>query len=643
MCKVMPHTYDVWPVPQGELCEMHCTSSHTYFCVWSPQARQARVSLYEAGEGGRPIAVLPLEKKADGTFRTSVGQDLRGRFYTFRVQYDNGRWSRESPGIFAKAVGVNGQRAQVLDLRQTDPEGWERDVRPAFVNIADAVLYELHLRDFSMDAMSGIRHRGKYLALTERGTKHSKTGETTGLDHLVELGVTHVQLLPCSDFCSIDERNAQSTYNWGYDPQHFAVPEGSYSTDPYTPAARIREFKRMVMALHQAGIRVVMDVVFNHVGDMDSSNLQRLVPGYFFRTDEDGRPSNGSGCGNETASERQMMRKLMIESVLHWVKEYHVDGFRFDLMGLHDVDAMNAIRKAVNVVDPTILIYGEGWTAAKCAYDEARLALKTNMRSMPGVAAFGDELRDALRGPWADDGQGGFLMGMPGQEESVKYGLAGACTHQEVDMNRVNYSDVPWANVPTQMISYVSCHDDLCLADRVRRWSRSLAVVEEERRAGCSNDEACAIQKLGFAAVMASRGVPFFWCGDEVMRNRKGVRNCYRSPDAVNCIHWALKRQHKDVFLYLKELIALRKRFRWQYEEVLFLPVKQTNVVAALYGNRVLIVLNSNRQRVQVDVPAGEWNVVSQSNGKATVYKGCVNVPEQCAVIAVPELVRKGE
>ena len=632
-----------WPVPVGSICEMAYVPAATRFCVWGPMAEEAEVSIYEQGEGGVPTAVHPLVRAMDGTWSTQVTGDLQGKFYTFRLKY-NGKWLDESPGIFAKAVGVNGRRAAVIDLNTTDPEGWEDDRRPELKSFADVVLYEMHHRDYSIDPESGITHKGKYLALTERGTKNSD-GAATGIDNLIELGVNHVHLLPSYDYASVDEsKPAVPQYNWGYDPLNYNVPEGSYATDAADPAVRIREFKQMVQALHKAGIRVVLDVVYNHVFDVAGSNFERTAPGYFFRHRADGSLADGSGCGNETASDMPMMRKYMIESVLYWINEYHIDGFRFDLMGIHDIETMNAIRSAVSGIDPTIFIYGEGWAASSPVLPAEQLAMKANTAGMAGIAAFGDEMRDALRGPWNDDAEGAFLIGKSGHEESIKFGIVGAISHPQVDCTKVNYSTAPWAAQPTQMISYVSCHDDMCLADRIKATLPAKATVEERIR----------LHKLAETAVLTSQGVPFIWTGDEVMRDKKGVHNSYCSPDSINVIPWQQKSLYADTYNYIKEMIALRKHhpaFRLGdadkvKEHLEFLPVKQECVVAYRLKDHaggdewgeIYVVLNSNRKTVKVEVPKGNYTVVCRDGkvneaGLGTVKGTRVSVPAQSAMI----------
>lgn len=547
------------------------------------------------------------------------------------------------PGIMAKAVGVNGKRAAVIDLRSTDPEGWANDVRPLLKDYADIIVYEMHHRDFSLDSVSGIRNKGKFLALTELGTTTSQ-GEKTGIDHLKELGVTHVHILPSYDYASVDESKPdKAQYNWGYDPQNYNVPDGSYSTDPYKPDVRIKEFKQMVQALHKAGIRVVLDVVYNHTFNTEESNFERTVPGYFYRQTKDGKPANGSGCGNETASDRAMMRKYMVESVLYWINEYHIDGFRFDLMGIHDIETMNEIRAAVDKIDPSIFIYGEGWAASAPQLDQEELAMKANIYKMPRIAAFSDEMRDGLRGGWDDDRKGAFLIGQPGHEMSIKFGLVGAVKHPQVINDSVNYSKEPWALQPTQMISYVSCHDDMCLADRLK------ATMPD-----ATDEERASLHKLAETFVFTSQGVPFIFAGDEMMRDKKGIHNSYNSPDSINTIDWRNKTIHHDVFDYVRELIALRKNhpaFRMgdadkvrQYME--FLPVEGSNLVAFILKDNangdswknIIVAFNSRKEPAKLSIPTGRYTIVCKDgkikqSGMGQVSGNEIIVPARSAMI----------
>lgn len=635
-------SFELYPVRSGSLTEMEYAPEATQFTLWAPTADEVRLMLYEAGEGGHAYETVSMERAEEGTWKTKVEKDLKGKFYTFNVKID-GKWQGDTPGINAKAVGVNGKRAVIIDLRETDPEGWAEDKRPPLASPADIIIYEVHHRDFSVHPSSGIEHKGKFLAMTETGTKNPG-GMATGIDHLKELGVTHVHILPSYDYASVDEtRLDENKYNWGYDPLNYNVPEGSYSTDPYRPEVRIREFKQMVQALHKAGIRVVLDVVYNHTFNTAESNFERTVPGYFYRQKPDGTLADGSACGNETASNRPMMRKYMIESVLYWINEYHIDGFRFDLMGIHDIETMNEIRKAASAVDPTIFIYGEGWAASAPQMPEDSLAMKANTYKMPGIAAFSDEMRDALRGPFNNNEQGAFLAGLPGGEESIKFGIAGAVKHPQINNDSVNYSKAPWAGQPTQMISYVSCHDDMCLVDRLK------ASVP-----GITPEELVRLDKLAQTAVFTSQGVPFIYAGEEVMRDKKGVHNSYQSPDSINAIDWDRKTLNADAFAYYKGLIQLRRNhpaFRLGDAELVrkhleFLPVEGTNLVAYRLKDHaggdtwkdIIVVLNARREVASLSVPEGKYTVVCQNGlvnekGLATIYGPSLKVAPQSAMI----------
>ena len=608
--------------------EADYTPSQTTFKLFAPDdAKSVKLRIYKDGQKGRPERTVKMERTANDTWTATVAGDLMGRFYTF----DTGRG--ECAGVFAKAVGVNGHRAAIVDMDRTDPEGWSDDVRPVVKSPADLVIYEMHHRDYSIDASSGIANGGKFLALTD----------PKAIAHLTELGVNAVHILPSFDYASVDEtRLSTPQYNWGYDPVNYNVPDGSYSTDPYKPETRIREFKQMVQALHKAGIRVILDVVYNHTFNIDGSNFQRTYPDYFYRKTADGKYSDGSGCGNETASERDMMRRFMIESVLYWINEYHIDGFRFDLMGCHDIETMNAIRKAVDEVDPTIFIYGEGWSAGTCALPKEKLGLKANMKAMPGIAAFCDDMRDALRGPFSDDTKGAFLAGKPGEEESIKFGIAGAIAHPQIDMSQVNYSDEPWASQPTQMISYVSCHDDMCLADRLR------ASIP-----GISNDELIRLDMLAQTAVLTSQGVPFILSGEEMLRDKKGVHNSFNSPDSINRLDWNNLKRYPQVMEYYKGLIRLRKShpaFRLGSADLVrrhleFMPTQPGLVAFRLkdYAGRdnwrnIIVILNAGKGQRKVAVPYGNYTIVCHEgkideNGIGTFSGSEATVSAQSALI----------
>ena len=643
-CQSVPGSPDEYPMPEGQWEEMTYAPAGTKFALWAPTAEEVSLKLYAKGQGGEPTQVLAMKEDDGGMWRTEVSGDLNGQFYTFDVKVE-GAWLGDTPGVWAKAVGVNGDRAAILDLDTTDPEGWASDTRPALKSFADIILYEMHHRDFSIDSLSGITNRGKYLALTEEGTTSARGGQKTGIDHLKELGVTHVHILPSFDYSSVDEtRLDQPQYNWGYDPKNYNAPEGSYSTNPYDPATRIREFKQMVMALHRAGIRVVMDVVYNHTAVTDGSNFERTVPGYFYRHKPDGTFADASGCGNETASERTMMRRYMVESVKYWVEEYHVDGFRFDLMGIHDLGTMRAIRQALDEIDPTIYVYGEGWAAGAPQLPTDSLAMKNNIDRLSRIAAFSDEFRDSLRGPFGNDVQGAFLAGLKGHEAGIRFGLAGGVEHPQANLSEARRTPKFWANEPTQFISYVSCHDDMCLADRLKATLPDADVAVRK-----------ALHKLAETAVLTSQGVPFIFAGDEVMRDKQGVHNSYNSPDSINAIRWELKRENRDVFDYVSGLIKMRRAhpaFRLGdaglvREHLEFLPDTEDNVVAfRLKGQPagdawkdITVILNARDRATQVSLPAGTWQVVcrdgriSPDRALGTVQGGPVSVAPRSALI----------
>ena len=617
--------------------EVTYTPQATTFKLFAPsEARRVQLRLYKDGDSQKAMKTVKLQKTGQDLWTATVKGDLKDQFYTF----DMGRG--ECPGVFAKAVGVNGRKGCILDLKDTDPEGWTEDRRPVTKSPADLVIYEMHHRDFSI-ARKDAAHPGKFLALTE----------PWAISHLKELGVNAIHILPSYDYGSVDEtRLADNKYNWGYDPVNYNVPEGSYSTDPYQPEVRIREFKQMVKALHDAGIRVILDVVYNHTYDIEHSNFQRTYPDYFYRKTADGQYSNGSGCGNETASEQPMMRRFMIESVKYWINEYHIDGFRFDLMGVHDIETMNEIRKAVDAIDPTIFIYGEGWSAGACALPNDVLGMKANISKMPGIAAFSDEIRDALRGPFDDDKKGAFLAGLAGNEESLKFGIAGAIAHPQVDMTKVNYSQKPWALEPTQMISYVSCHDDMCLTDRLRA---SIPGITEE--------ELIRLDLLAQTAVFTSQGVPFMLSGEELLRDKKGVHNSFESPDSINHLDWNNLQRYPQVFQYYKGLILLRKHhpaFRLGNADLIrkhleFLPVKrptarridQPEHVMAFrlknYAGRddwrdIIVILNASREAQDLAIPEGNYTVVCRDGlideqGLGTIVGSKLTVSPQSALI----------
>lgn len=612
---------------QNVFNEVNYTPKQTTFKLNAP--KKPTIRLYAVGRGGKAEKKVKMKQTSENVWQATINGDLKGKFYTFDIG------KGETPGVFAKAVGCNGQRGAIIDMKTTNPIGWENDDILVLQNPADLIIYEMHHRDFSIDKSSGLMNKGKFLALTEQ----------KAIKHLKELGINAVHILPSYDFASVNEGNTTDPqYNWGYDPLNYNVPEGSYSNDAELPSRRILEFKQMVQALHKAGIRVILDVVYNHTFDIEGSNFERTFPKAYYRYTADGKPSNGSGCGNETASEKPLMREFMLESMKYWMKEYHIDGFRVDLMGVHDIETMNIIRNELTAFNPNVFIYGEGWSAGKCAYPTEKLAVKANMKQMPGIAAFSDELRDALRGPFNDDKQAAFLGGIAGFEESIKAGIAGMIAHPQVDYSKVNYSKEPWANEPTQMISYVSCHDDMCLVDRIK------ASIPE---AAYDMDELIRLNQLAQTAVFTSQGVPFMLSGEEMLRDKKGVHNSYNSPDEINHLDWNNLKTYPQVFAYYKGLIHLRKAhpaFRLGSAELVrkhleFLPSQDCLVAFRLKNhaggdkwNNIYVVLNGSTNLQTINIPNGKYTIVANNGvvdeaGIGEMEGGEVMIDAQTALI----------
>lgn len=612
---------------QNVFNEVSYSPKQTTFKLNAPKKPTLRI--YEAGKGGKVEKKIKMKQTSENVWETTISGDLKGKFYTF----DIGRG--ETPGVFAKAVGINGKRGAIVDMKTTNPSGWNSDRRLTLKSPADLIIYEMHHRDFSIDASSGLVNKGKFLALTEQ----------KAIKHLKELGVNAVHILPSYDFASIDESNTTTPqYNWGYDPLNYNVPEGSYSFDAEQPTRRILEFKQMVQALHKAGIRVILDVVYNHTFDIEGGNFDRTFPMAYYRYTADGKPSNGSGCGNETASEKPLMRQFILESMKYWATEYHIDGFRVDLMGIHDIETMNLIRKELTAIDPNIFIYGEGWTAGTCAYPTEKLALKAHIKQMPGIAAFSDELRDALRGPFSDDKQAAFLGGIAGFEESIKAGIAGMIAHPQVDYTKVNYTKEAWANEPTQMISYVSCHDDMCLVDRLK------ASIPE---AAYDMEEVIRLNQLAQTAVFTSQGIPFMLSGEEMLRDKKGVHNSFNSSDEINHLDWNNLKKYPQVFAYYKGLIQMRKAhpaFRLGSAELVrkhleFLPTQDCLVAFRLKNhaggdkwNNIYVVLNGSTNLQSVNIPKGKYTIIANNGvineaGIGEMEGGEVMIDAQTALI----------
>jgi pullulanase len=610
--------YADYPVYTGTDLGVYYSPAKTVFKVWAPKASEVKLRLFDAGDGGDPFSVIIMEKGENGTWIATVSRDVKNKYYTFQVSQD-GKWLNQAPDIYTKAVGINGKRGMVVDLASTNPADWKNDKKPVQKSFNDIIIYELHMRDISEDTNSGIKNKGKFLGLAETGTK-SPDGEATGLDHIKELGVTHVHLLPCFDFNSVDEtKPSAGQYNWGYDPLNYNVPEGSYSTNPYDGNVRIKEFKQMVQALHKNGLRVILDVVYNHTSDIAHSNYSQFAPGYFYRHNPDGSYSNATGCGNEVASEMPMVRKFMIESVVYWAKEYHLDGFRFDLMGAHDIETMNELSAALHKIDPTIFIYGEGWTAGSSPMPEDLRAVKKNIARVNEVAAFSDDIRDGLKGGWSDIKEKGFVSGNAALTESVKAGIVASTANPQINYSKVNYSKAPWAAEPFQTITYVSCHDDNTVWDRLK-------ISNPD----ASEADLIKMDKLAAAVVLTSQGVSFLHSGAELLRTKMGIANSYNKPDSINEIDWSRKTKYKAVFEYYKGLVALRKAhpaFRMTSTAMInknlqFLDPGKPGVIIYRVNNNacgdrwknVLVVLNGNSSGAIINLPPGKWTLAADGD-----------------------------
>ena len=601
------------------------TPEKTTFTFWSSVAEKMEVRLYNTYDAAE-FDVITLQEQEGDFWTATIKGDQVGKFYTV-CSYQNGEWGQESPGIFAKAVSVNGQKAAIIDMQTTNPEGWENDQRPAMTDMTDIVVYETHMRDFTISDQSGITNKGKFVAMTETGAK-TTDGLTSGVDHLKELGITHIQILPMYDYGSVDETTlALNKYNWGYDPVNYNVPEGGYSTNPYDPSTRIREAKAMIQALHAAGIRVVMDVVYNHTFSVEGCALGRVVPNYFYRMNEDGTYANGSGCGNETASDKEMMRQFMVESVCYWAREYHIDGFRFDLMGIHDQETMRQIRAALDEIDPTIITYGEGWAAMAPAYPYEQLAMKQWTYTMPRVGAFSDDIRNALIGSPFDHHRG-FASGNTDAREAVRNGL-------------VAYPE--WSGEPMQHVSYITCHDNYCLRDRIE------AAAGEETEA-----TKLRMNKLAQTAVMVSQGMTFFFGGEELFRTKQGIENSYQSPDSINTIPWENKKLYSDLYQYYCEIIKIRRQhkgFRLGTAELVkkHVELPETNNegliiyrIKDLQGidtaASLIVLLNGTAEAIEAEIPQANYTVLAQdaqanANGMGTIEGGKVQVAPYSATI----------
>ncbi|MGL5149037.1 MAG: type I pullulanase [Clostridium sp.] len=635
---------------QGELGCIY-SLEETIFRVWSPLAEKGYIILYK----DEKLLEIPLEKKSHGILESIVKGDLNGVYYNYRIVFkrDNGDLIEKiATDPYVKAVGINGNRGMVIDLSKTNPKGWEYDKKPIINSAVDSIIYEIHIRDFTISNDSGVAEesKGKYNGLSIRGTAVPNKNIKTCLDHLIELGVNTIHILPSFDFSSIDESKPNTTYNWGYDPQNYNVPEGSYSGNPYEGKERIREFKEMVLNFHNNGIRVVMDVVYNHTYSGEDSNLNKIFPYYYYRQTIDGNFSNGSGCGNEIATERPMVRKMIVDSVIYWAKEYHIDGFRFDLMGLIDIETIKEIRKKLDHIDKSIIIYGEGWRGGSSPLPDNKSVLKSNIQLLGKlqIAAFSDDIRDGIKGEVFNPKGNGFINGKFGLEETIKFGIVGATYHKDVDYSKVLYSNSAWAKEPYQNINYTSAHDNYTLWDK-------LQLVNER----ANKEELIEMNKLAAAIILTSQGIAFIHAGEDFARTKKNVdgtfnENSYNASDYVNEIRWDRKELYLELFQYYKGLIELRntmKCFRMRSSDeirknIQFLRSVPNNVIAyviagdANMGKRVVVIFNSNEFSVKVDIPLNKWKVIvdGKKSGIDEISRGNRNfilVDKKCSMVII--------
>lgn len=606
------------------------TPQHTKFRLWAPTASEAKLVTYKKWSD-KIGAEINMQQGEKGTWTSELKGNQKGLFYTYKVKIGD-KWT-EAVDPYVRAASVNGDKGAVVNLEETNPKKWKANKKPKFKNPEDAIIYELHVRDLSIQPESGIKQKGKYLGVTEKGTKGPE-GVKTGLDHIKDLGVTHVQFLPIFDYASVNEETLnEPQYNWGYDPKNFNVPEGSYSTNPYEPTVRITELKQMVQTLHDNNLRVVMDVVYNHMYNAAESNFHKLVPGYYYRYNEDGTFANGTGVGNDTASERKMMRKFMVESVTYWAKEYNLDGFRFDLMGIHDYETMNEIRKAVNQIDPSIILHGEGWDLNTPLAAELK-ANQKNAEKMKGIAHFNDDIRDGLKGSVFEEKENGFVNGKQNMEDRIKKGITAGIDY---DTNSSTYQD------PEQVLTYVEAHDNHTLWDKL-----------ELTNSGDNEEVRKQMRKLSSSILLTSQGIPFLHAGQEFMRTKYGDHNSYKSPDSINQMDWLRRATFNNEVDYMKGLIELRKKysaFRMTSAEqikihVSFIDAPKNTVAYIIEGNKheyFTVAHNANREAVEITLPSkGPWKVLvdgKQAGSKPlyVVHDNKIKVPALSSIVLKSE------
>ena len=597
---VRSNDFDNYFSYDGELGALY-EKEGTLLRVWTPTAKSVEVWIYADDSFKGPSTKIEMVQKPKGIFEAYLPGDQHGTIYVYKILFLN---NRESISVdpYARATTVNGMKSVIADLNRTNPDGWGERL-PAFGLPEEAIIYELHIRDFSISETSGIVNKGKFLGLTEKNTQNA-SGRKTGLDYLIDLGITHIQILPMFDYATVDEANlTEPQYNWGYDPLNYNVPEGSYSTDPFDPFNRIFELKQMIRTLHENGLRVIMDVVYNHVYDPKDQALERTVPGYFYRYNADGSLANGTGVGNDTASERHMMRKYIIDSVKYWAKEYHLDGFRFDLMGIHDSVTMNAIREALDKIDPSIIIIGEGWEMSTPLPEDLK-ASQRNAQAMPRIAHFNDSIRIAVKGSdFGDEKDRGFISGKNYLEDLLLRNIKGAM-HLS---SRSSYVD------PEQVIQYVEAHDNLTLYDKLLRSNPDDSEEVRIKR-----------HTLATSIVLLSQGVPFIHGGQEFLRTKAGVANSYQSPDEINQFEWERVTTFQESVAYVKGLIALRKSeylFRLHTHEEIdthFTMLSENfNIVAFSLTNsekKYIVIFNGNRSDTIFRIQKGKYAILVEDN-----------------------------
>ena len=597
---VRSNDFDNYFSYDGELGALY-EKEGTLLRVWTPTAKSVEVWIYADDSFKGPSTKIEMVQKPKGIFEAYLPGDQHGTIYVYKILFLN---NRESISVdpYARATTVNGMKSVIADLNRTNPDGWGERL-PAFGLPEEAIIYELHIRDFSISETSGIVNKGKFLGLTEKNTQNA-SGRKTGLDYLIDLGITHIQILPMFDYATVDEANlTEPQYNWGYDPLNYNVPEGSYSTDPFDPFNRIFELKQMIRTLHENGLRVIMDVVYNHVYDPKDQALERTVPGYFYRYNADGSLANGTGVGNDTASERHMMRKYIIDSVKYWAKEYHLDGFRFDLMGIHDSVTMNAIREALDKIDPSIIIIGEGWEMSTPLPEDLK-ASQRNAQAMPRIAHFNDSIRIAVKGSdFGDEKDRGFISGKNYLEDLLLRNIKGAM-HLS---SHSSYVD------PEQVIQYVEAHDNLTLYDKLLRSNPDDSEEVRIKR-----------HTLATSIVLLSQGVPFIHGGQEFLRTKAGVANSYQSPDEINQFEWERVTTFQESVAYVKGLIALRKSeylFRLhtieEIEAHFTILSENFNIVAFSLTNsekKYIVIFNGNRSDTIFRIQKGKYAILVEDN-----------------------------